>query len=163
MKLKIKKLHAVIAAVNAAAVAGSLILSGIGGSLIKKQVYDTAAKKWANGSKESYSQLSCFLSDDAGFTADAVASVRNTMLEALKNVSVVPKENAELVPCAYSARYGNVKLTSDNNGRSDAELTVAGGNFFMFRGFSLESGSFFTDADLSQDSVVIDKSLAWSM
>lgn len=163
MKLKLKKLHVIVAAANAAAIAGSLLLSCIGGSLVKKQVYDTAARKWANGSKESYSQLSCFLADDAGFTTDTVNAVRSSMFEALKAVSIVPEGNAELLPNAYSARYGNVSLSSDINGKSDAELTVAGGNFFLFRGFNLESGSYFTDSDLSQDTVVIDRSLAWSL
>ena len=76
MKLKFRKRHVVIAAVNAAAIAGAAVLSIAGSSVASAQKYNYAYERWKGSGKDSYSQMSCFFNSDAGFTTDTIAGVR---------------------------------------------------------------------------------------
>ena len=163
MKLKFRKRHVVIAAVNAAAIAGAAVLSIAGSSVASAQKYNYAYERWKGSGKDSYSQMSCFFNSDAGFTTDTIAGVRGQLLNELKNISVVPKEGQKLCPDAYSAPVGTAAVKCDVTGRSDAQVTAVGGDFFYFRDFTLIDGAFFTDSDIMQDGAVIDRELAWEL
>lgn len=163
MKLKFRKRHVVIAAVNAAAIAGAAVLSIAGSSVASAQKYNYAYERWKGSGKDSYSQMSCFFNSDAGFTTDTIAGVRGQLLNELKNISVVPEEGQKLCPDAYSAPVGTAAVKCDVTGRSDAQVTAVGGDFFYFRDFTLIDGAFFTDSDIMQDGAVIDRELAWEL
>ena len=161
--MKIKKLlYTVLTVLNVLSLTGTLILTVIGSSLAKSQRYNDMADRW--DSKGGYSQISCFFSDDSGFTTDNIGGIKANALTSLKNMSITPEENQKLILESYSTPAGQITIRSDTtNGRSEAELTAVGGDFFMFRGFDLLDGSYFTDDDLMQDGVVIDRTLAWSL
>ena len=161
--MKIKKLiYTALVVLNALSLTGMLTLTVIGSSSAKSQSYNNTAERW--DSDGGYSQISCFFSDDAGFTTDNVGGVKANALTSLKNISIVPEENQELFSEAYSISAGQVTIKSDTtNGRSEAELTAVGGDFFLFHNFDLLDGSYFTDDDLMQDGAVIDKNLAWAL
>lgn len=163
MKKRFRPVYAVIAAVNAAAVAGALILTAAGSSAARSQRYNYAHDRWKNGSKGDYSQVSCFFSEDAGFDRNEAAGVKSRLMGKLKEAAIEPKKTQKLVPDAYSASAGKVTVTGDIGKRSEAEITVAGGDFFLFRSFDLVSGAFFSDDDLMQDGVVVDRQLAWNL
>lgn len=161
--MKIKKLlYTVLTVLNVLSLAGTFILTVIGSSSAKSQTYNYMADRW--DSKGGYSQISCFFSDDSGLTTDNIGGVKSNALTSLKNISIIPEENQKLISEAYSTPAGQITIRSDTtNGHSEAELTAVGGDFFMFRDFNLLDGSYFTDDDLMQDGVVIDKTLAWSL
>lgn len=161
--MKIKKiLYIVIAAADLLSVIMWIVLTTSGNSLAKSQSYNYAAQKWSTDGE--YSQISCFLSDDSGFTTDSVGGVKASIMTALKNISVMPEENKKFIPEAYSTPAGKTTIRSDTtSGRSEAQLTAVGGDFFMFRDFSLLDGAYFTDDDIMQDGAVIDRSLAWAL
>lgn len=161
--MKIKKLiYTALVALNALSLTGTLILTVIGSSSAKSQSYNNTAERW--DSDGGYSQISCFFSDDAGFTTDNVGGVKANALTSLKNISIIPEENQKLISESYSTSAGQVTIKSDTtNGRSEAELTAVGGDFFLFHNFDLLNGSYFTDDDLMQDGAVIDKNLAWAL
>ncbi len=161
--MKIKKLlYTVLTVLNVLSLTGTLILTVIGSSLAKSQRYNDMADRW--DSKGGYSQISCFFSDDSGFTTDNIGGIKANALTSLKNMSITPEENQKLILESYSTPAGQITIRSDTtNGRSEAELTAVGGDFFMFRGFDLLDGSYFTDDDLMQDGVIIDRTLAWSL
>lgn len=163
MKFRIKKRNAVLCALNAAAIIGSAVLTAVGSSSASAQKYNFASERWNDGGKDRYSQLSCFLTDDSGFSTDSVRNVRGQLLNELKNISVVPEEGKKLCPDAYSAVYGKAMVRCDVMGRSEAELTAVGGDFFLFHDFTLLDGSFFTESDVMQDGAVIDRALAWEL
>lgn len=163
MKKRFRPLYAVIAAVNAVAVAGVLILTAVGSSAAKSQRYNYAYDQWKNGSKEDFSQVSCFFSEDADFDRNEAEGVKTRLIGKLKEAAINPKETQKLVPDAYSASAGTATITGDIGKRSEAEITVAGGDFFLFRGFSLVNGAFFSDSDIMQDGAVIDRQLAWNL
>lgn len=157
-----KILYAVIAALNAVSLTGTLILTVTGSSLAKSQSYNNAAERW--DSTGSCSQISCFFSDDAGVTVDNIGGAKANMLSALKNISIIPEENQKLIPEAYSTSAGQATVKSDTtNGRSNAELVAVGGDFFLFRDFDLIDGSYFSENDIMQDGAVIDRNLAWAL
>lgn len=161
--MKIKKLlYTALTALNILSLTGTLVLTVIGSSLAKSQSYNDMADRW--DSKGGYSQISCFFSDDSGLTTDNIGGVKANALTSLKNISIIPEENQKLVSEAYSTPAGQITIRSDTtSGHSEAELTAVGGDFFMFRDFNLLDGSYFTDDDLMQDGVVIDRTLAWSL
>lgn len=157
-----KILYTVITAVNVVSLMGTLILTIAGNSLAKSQRYNNASERW--DSTGSCSQISCFLADDSGFSTDSLGGIKSSIFAELKNISIVPEENQKLVPEAYSTSAGQVSIRSDTTtGRSEAEITVAGGDFFLFRDFCFLDGSYFTENDIMQDGAVIDRSLAWSL
>lgn len=163
MKKRFRPVHIFIAAVNAAAVAGTLILTVMGNSAARSQRYNYAYENWKNDGKGEYSQISCFFSNDAGFDKNQAKGVKTRLLEKLKDVAVNPNGRQKLVPDAYSASLGKATITGETGKHSETEVTAAGGDFFMFRSFDLVSGAYFSDDDLMQDGAVIDRQLAWNI
>lgn len=162
MKIKFKIRYIIVAAINLLTIVGAAILTAVGSSMAKSQSYNYAAERWG-GKKGDYSQISSFFSNDSGFTTESVSTVRSQILGELKNISITPDEGKTLVPDAYSAPIGSVTVRCDISGRSEAELTAVGGDFFAFRNFTLLDGSFFSKDDIMQDGAVIDKNLAWAL
>lgn len=164
MKFKINKKAAVLAAVNILSMAGFLTFSLIGSSAAKSQGYNYAAERWQNDDSDmDYAQMSCFMAESAGFTTESLGQIRSGVLESLKAVSIAPEDGQKLCPDAYSAGLGSASLKGNILGKSEAELTATGGDFFLIHNFKLIDGSFFTDYDIMQDGVVIDRNLAWAL
>jgi hypothetical protein len=163
MRSRFKTAHIVIAAVNAVAVAGALVLTAMGSSAARSQSYNYAAERWKGESKDTYAQLSCFFSDDAGFNKSAVKDLKGQIYGKLEEISVVPENGKTLILDACSTDVGEYELICDSVGKSEAELTAVSGDFFFFHDFQLLSGSFFDDEDIMHDGVVIDEQLAWNL
>lgn len=161
MKFKIK--HAVVTAVNVIALTAIGILTVIGSTSAKSQQYNYTADRWKNDSKENFAQVSTFFTDDSGFNTDSLNAVRAGIIKELQNASFETENGRLPFSDAYSASMGTVTVKGDLTGRTDADLTAAGGDFFLFRNFELVNGSFFSENDLMQDGAVIDRSIAWSL
>lgn len=162
MKFK-KILYAVAASANAVSIAAGIILTAMGGSLARSQRYNYAAEKWDPSG--GYSQISCFLSDSSGLNTDNITGLTSSFMTSLQNISAEQQEEGQkLIPQAYSASAGQVTVKSDKTtGKSEAELTAVGGDFFLFRDFTLVDGSYFSESDIMQDGAVIDRSLSWAL
>ncbi|MCR5600304.1 MAG: ABC transporter permease [Ruminococcus sp.] len=163
MKYKFKIAHIVIAAVNAAAIAGALTLTAFAGSAARSQSYNYAAERWKNDGDKEYGQVSCYFSEDAGFAKNSALELREKLLAELEKVSIYPTEDYQPILDAYSASAGTSELTCDRVGKATAEITAVGGNFFFFHDFDLVSGAFLSEKDLMQDGIVIDRQLAWQL
>ena len=161
MKFAVNKKYAVLAAVNAVMLAASLILTLTASAEAKSHTYNYAAERWDSGG--DYAQISCFFSENAGFTVDSVASARMQILNNLKNVSVIPEEGQKLCPDGWSAPLGQASIKGKLSGRSEADITAVGGDYFLIHNFTLIDGAFFSDKDIMQDGIVIDKNLAWAL
>lgn len=163
MKSKSRIKYIAIIIVNIIIIASICILTVVGKSMAVSQQYNSAAERWQNGSKEHFSQVSTFLSEDAGFTTDKLNSVRAEFIKSLRDASIETEDENLPFSDAYSSQMGTFTIRGDLTGRSDAVLTATGGDFFSFRNFRLINGSFFTDNDLMQDGAVIDRNLAWEL
>lgn len=162
MKSRIRPHYVIIAGLNALSLIAAIILTAVGGSMAASQSWNSAAAKWDSDGESS--QISCYFSDDAGFTTDGLGGARAAMLTSLKNISITAEDGAELIPDAYSVSAGTATVRSDTTtGRAEAELTAVGGKFFMFRDFQLLDGAYFSENDLMQDGAVIDRRLAWAL
>lgn len=162
MKFRFKIKHIVLASVNGAALIAAAVMTAVGSSMAKSQKYNYAASEWG-GKKGNYAQISCFFAENSGFSTTSLNSVRSMILSELQTVSVAPEEGKTLVPDAYSSPLGNCQISSDINRHTSAEITAVGGDFFLFRDFTLLDGVYFTKEDLMQDGAVIDRELAWML
>lgn len=161
MRVKKRLLYAVIAGLNAVSLTAALALTIAGSSIARTQSYNRAAQKWDPDGESS--QVSCYFSDDAGFTTDGVYALRAHLNKTLQDAVSQPDGKAPEIPDAYSTPIGTELITGDNTGQGEAELTAVGGEFFLFRDFRLLSGAYFSDRDLMQDGAVIERSLAWTL
>ena len=161
MKFRIRPKKLIVPAVNALAVAGIVFTSVAGMSAAKSQRCNFTAEKWKGDSKEDYSQLSCFFSEDAGFGTGNIRSVRGQILSELKDAAYDIENADTLFVDAYSGYAGEAKVKGDISGRANAQITAVGGDFFYFHDFELVNGAYFTEKDTMQDGAVIDRTLAW--
>lgn len=161
MRVKKRLLYAVIAGLNAVSLTAALALTIAGSSIARTQSYNRAAQKWDCDGESS--QISCYFSDDAGFTTDGVYALRAHLNKTLQDAVSRPDGKTPEIPDAYSTPIGSDLITGDNTGKGEAELTAVGGEFFLFRDFRLLSGAYFSDRDLMQDGAVIERSLAWTL
>ncbi|MDE6783848.1 MAG: ABC transporter permease [Ruminococcus sp.] len=160
--MKFRKLiYSAVAGVNIISAAVWVILTVAGNSIAESQSYNYGAERWDESGGST--QISCFFTEDAGFTTDIAGGIRADMLSQLKNISIVPEEGKELIPEAYSTPAGKMTIRCDTTGRSEAEVTAVGGDFFLFRGFTLLDGAYFSSDDIMQDGAVIDRGLAWAL
>ena len=97
MRIRFKKRYIVIAALNAVSLIGTAVLTAVGGSMAGSQSYNYAAERWKGDSDLDYSQISCFFSDDAGFSTDSLNSVKSQFLSELETVSISPEEGIGLI------------------------------------------------------------------
>lgn len=138
-----------------------LALTLRGNSLAKAQGCNYAAQRWApNG---GFTQISCFFTEDSGFTSEETFGVKSMLVNKLRDAGVTPEENITFIPDAYSTDAGQMSFRCDSAGRSEAQVTAVGGDFFLFRDFYLLDGAYFSDNDLMQDGAVIDRRLAWAL
>lgn len=160
-KIRLKKL--ILPSLNAAAIAGIIVLTAAGSGMARTQKYNYTAEKWRGESRDSYYQMSCFFSDDSGMDTSRMRSVRGQIMTALKKAAYDTGSGNRLFTDAYSTDAGSAKVKCDISRRADADIIAVGGDFFYFHSFELVSGAYFTEEDTMQDGAVIDRELAWEL
>ena len=93
MKIKIKKRHIILAAVNVLCLAGFLTLILIGSAQGKSQTYNYACRRWAGEDSEDYSQSRILVSLQ---DVSAVSGVRFWIL--FKQFPLCLKKDRSFVP-----------------------------------------------------------------
>lgn len=156
-----KLLITALAAANVLSIGTGVTLTAVGSSLAKSQSYNYAAQRW--DSEKGCTQLSCFFTDDAAYSVQSLPYIKQSLTDKLKNVGVIAEDGQTLIPEAYSRNAGQMTVTCDRTGRSEAMVTATGGDFFLFRDFKLLDGAFYTESDIMQDGAVIDRMLAWEL
>lgn len=161
MKLNfIKPRYIVLALINTISVIAIIMISFKYNSIAGSLKYNYAAERWTQG-KGGASQISCYFSNDSGFTVENVEAVRNSIASSLSNSGV--ETNKTVIPDSYYAQLGKSTVTCDRNASSQAEITAVGGRFFLFRDFNLLKGAYFSENDNMHNSIVIDRSLAFKL
>ena len=161
MKLNfIKPRYIVLALINTISVIAIIMISFKYNSIAGSLKYNYAAERWTQG-KGGASQISCYFSNDSGFTAENVEAVRNSIASSLSNSGV--ETNKTVIPDSYYTQLGKFNINCDRNTSYQANVTAAGGRFFLFRDFNLLKGAYFSENDNMHDSIVIDRSLAFKL
>ncbi|MBR7081668.1 MAG: ABC transporter permease [Oscillospiraceae bacterium] len=141
-----------------AAIAACLLLVR---SLSSSLIGQTAAELWRGGDMK-YIQQSAFISEDKELNVDGVRMIRHGIDQALISASIdAEKESARLWIDAYS---GETSVSVSVAGKSvNARAICTGGDFFTFNPIDMLSGWYYSDADVMDDGVIIDKNLAWQL
>ena len=161
MKLNyIKPRYIVLALINTISAIAIIMISFKYNSISGSLKYNYAAERWTQG-KGGASQISCYFSNDSGFTVENVEAVRNSIASSLSNSGV--ETNKTVIPDSYYAQLGKSTVTCNRNASSQAEITAVGGRFFLFRDFNLLKGAYFSENDNMHNSIVIDRSLAFKL
>lgn len=147
---------------NAAAIAGMLILTAAGSHIADTCKGCYTAEKWQGDSSEDYSQTSSFFTENSGMDTSRIRSVRGQIMTALKDAAY-DTDSGRLFTDAYSYDTGSAKVRCDTSRKAEADIIAVGGDFFYFHSFPLVSGAYFSEEDTMQDGAVIDRALAWEL
>jgi len=130
-------------------------------SLTDALTSQTAAKRWQSGDMR-YTQISCFIDEDAAFSEASITPLRSSINTSLEAEAIAAEsEDARLWIDAYS---GETTLTVSRDGKSaEARAICTGGDFFYFHELDIMDGWCYSESDLMQDTVVIDRELAWQL
>lgn len=119
------------------------------------------AARWED-KKNSYAQVSAFVSPNRQMQQEDITNVRNSLMETLSNDSLNESQGqARVWIDAYSGECAT-EVRRENNTLSVTAVGV-GGDFFQFHPIPLLSGSYISSGDLNQDRIVVDKNFAWAM
>ncbi|MBR7040172.1 MAG: ABC transporter permease [Oscillospiraceae bacterium] len=143
-------------------VAACGILELVSRSLIRGQIHQQAAERWA--SDGSYAMVSVFAAEDSGFDEASADALGEQVDAALKEASL--KAEHEDVPLwyrAWSVPFGTVSVNGATRTTATAAVTAVGGSFFTMHPMTLVDGVYLTENDLMHDRIVIDTTLAWQL
>lgn len=136
----------------------TLIEAGVKNSLPDQQV----SERWTDGTAP-YAQVSVFSEALSAQSIDGIFTARVNIDKKLVENSLIPEnENSRLWTDAFSSPYGKISLSTEH-GSAEANLTVTGGDFFLFHPQEVLSGYYYSDDDLMQDRIMIDDVLAWQL
>ncbi len=119
------------------------------------------AEHWKGESKESFSQVSCFIPAASSVTRNDIYGFRYKVLDALHTAALDADGTDGLWVDAWS-REGKVKLSS-SRASTDASAVAVDGEYFTFHRLHLLSGSYFRESDLMKDKVLLDEEIAWKL
>lgn len=154
-----KQLISVIVGAVCLVMAGLLAL--FSARVVAGQPAQNMASRW---DREGHSaQVSCFFSDSARVTPDAIRGFEYTLNEKLREASIeAPSENARVWVDAYSAK-GRISLAS-NRASGEFNAYGVGGDYFLFHPLDMvPGGAYFSESDMMQDRVILDQNTAWQL
>ena len=115
------------------------------------------AQRWRGENELEFSQVSCFIPENAGGSVNNINTFRTEISKAIQNASL-PTDHKLFEDC-WSCSGSALVVSDKANGT--ASVTAVGGQFFDFHPMMLLSGSYLTEDDLMNDRVVLDEELAW--
>lgn len=120
-----------------------------------------AAERWRGESETRFAQVSVFLPAGSGIDVQTVESFRQSIDQAMQEVSLEAPEGGSLYVDAYSGAT-QLSVYTDHGSATVRTLGV-GGDFFTFHPLRLRSGGYLTGDDFMADRVVLDEALAWTL
>lgn len=142
------------------------ILAYIGIAIAAEQSADKLysqkmARRWEE-EKNSYAEVSAFLSPGENRQPEDINNVRSSIQETLSKDSIAENDTGGRV--FIDAYYGEctTQLRKDTNTLSVTAAGI-GGDFFLFHPMPLLSGGYISEGDLNQDRIVVDENFAWAM
>ncbi len=150
-------LHLILGAAGVLSLLGAMVLLAVSRSISAPLLHQQGAERWMGGGTLAYEQVSVFRSVAESLNAATIEACGPT-IESKLNDAGIPD-------ASYLLCYGgeeNAQVTSEN-GRSNAQMTLVGGDFFQLHGFTFLSGAGFQPEDVMQDRVVLDELAAWQL
>lgn len=138
----------------------TLLLTGLERILTNQLSTQQLAARWSE--ETEFSQISCFFTDKADFTASQVVPLEAGLKEALDEASVnADGKSGRTWVDAYSTQ-GELTVAAKRSSSSFRAFGVSE-DFFLFHPLKLLSGSYITADDLNDDSVILDENVAWQL
>jgi len=164
VKLKSLKSKIILSALNIICIAGMITFGMISNNQINSLTSQRGAEKWQNNDNNmNYSQVSCFFSDDSGINTNTVNAIRSEIKNAMNGASLKEQENKRLWVDSYTSSMGKMEVSGTKRGTAKTEITAVTGDFFLIHDFKFVDGSYFRDDELSENGIVIDRTLAWQI
>ncbi|MBE6623501.1 MAG: ABC transporter permease [Ruminococcaceae bacterium] len=128
--------------------------------ITKSYESQTAAKRWQS-EELRYSQLTAFISEDAGFNYNSAKQVHNNIVKKLADDSYA-SQNGEKV--ALTNSLSQTKLTFKSVLDScEAQVYFTGNDHFIFHPYEFISGWYYTGDESSNNFVVLNEELAFRL
>jgi len=140
----------------------AIILHGVRVHLVKQLKSQNVVSRWSE--ENDWAQISSFFSVREDIQPEKIMQIRYTIQQKLKEESItVTDENssARLYVDCYSAN-GEVVATNEENSFSGNAYGI-GGDYFIFHPLNLIYGNYFSESDLLDDYVIVDKEIAWKL
>jgi len=119
------------------------------------------AQRWQAGSV-NYAQLTWFLPESGGYRHSDVELWRRSIDKAFEEEAIAPQaDTARLWIDCYSGER-EVQIANGDNSVT-ARAIVTGGDFFAFHPVTLLDGWYYSEDDIMDDRVILDKNLAWEL
>ncbi len=133
-----------------------LIVAGIAGTID----FLDAGERWSSAG-ERFAVLTLYTEEGAALSRDQVETWAYGMDAALLESSVTPSENARSWTYTYAVEE-TMSVTGPRD-KATAEVTAAGGDFFVFHPQEFVHGSPFLNDPSNPNGVVLDEDLAWKI
>lgn len=136
-------------------------------SHLGRQAYSQQeAQRWA-ADKKPYHQVSAFWPASEKVGKERISTVRSTIQRKLTEASLYDESHSGKVwTDAFAAQTtDSVTRISDIGlkGKENVQILGVGGSYFLFHPLKMVSGSLFSEEDVMNDRVVIDRNTAWTL
>lgn len=138
----------------------TLLLTGLERILTNQLSTQQLAARWSKD--REFSQISCFFTEEAAFTADQIIEIQAGLEDALEEASISANGSAGRNWVDAYSTQGELTVASKHAGSSFRVFGVSE-DFFLFHPLKLLSGSYLTQDDLNEDSVILDENVAWQL
>lgn len=164
MRGRQKKFNIVLLSINIAILLICAVLFAVIMSLKKSYSMENAAKLWSSD-VFVYSQISAYLTPDAGMDIMSVYNMRSAVESKLKENSIVKDESTDEDGRLWiDSSSGECSLTvTGNNGSCETAAMGTWGDFFTFHPEPLLSGSYYSNEDVNFDRIILDKECSWQL
>lgn len=123
-----------------------------------------AAERWESGTDEGlrYSQISCFISEDAAFTFSEIPRIENGVRSKLTEDSyAAPDDDARLF--IYSAfAEAEASFTAGNNS-VQSKLYCTTDDYFLIHPHDMVSGWYYNGSEIMENGIVVNEDLAFRL
>lgn len=137
------------------------ILAAVSSSVAAGHPSQYAADRWETKDLP-YTQVSCFVAEDSKFESDSLYSIRKAIDTSLTSQALSPSAGNRIWFDAFSAET-TLRASTDSGKSVSVRAFITGGDYFKIHEMDFMSGWHYTDNDIEDDSVVIDKELAWQL
>lgn len=164
MKISIRGLERkqyILILVNGILLIAFLLLTCFSKNAVKDLYSQQEAERWEN-KKNSYAQVSAFVSPESNLQEEDIEAVRSSIMETLTTDSLNEAEDdARVWIDAYSGEC-KTEIRKDRNTISVTAVGI-GNDFFQFHPLELLSGGYIAGSDLNHDRIVVDEGTAWTL
>ena len=154
------KKQIILAIAGGASLLLAFVLTLIGIHTAKGLDAENLAARWSKN--KDFAQVSCYFSQLSDVTEETIGELNYKIEKKLREDSIAASnENARTWIHAYSANGQAMAVFKEHTGSFKA--VGVGGDYFLFHPLKLVHGNYFSDSNIGDKLVVIDRDVAWQL